>query len=224
MNRESELASALKTIRDLRRAKKIQAAREQIESLCASLPGDGDLVDRAKALLVRADMRSHAVEHDSAIEAYLAVIPELDDVGEGTQAAIAVNNIAYHYAMLDRRDEAIEALRDSVERRRVLAKQPFLMRAYFNLGYWYLRWDRLAEAESAFRVAIQMGRVWTDPIELGQALLYLARGLARGDRPDRAVLAYTEAIPNLRAAHRDDLVAEATNELAVLSSVPGGAR
>ncbi len=224
MSTPSELAEALDTIRELRRAKKADEARKHIETLCAAIPKDADPLERAKALLVRADMRSHADEHDAAIEAYLAVIAELDNVGEGTQAAISVNNLAYHYAMLDRRDEAIDALRESVERRRVLAKQPYLLRAYFNLGYWYLEWDRLAEAESAFRVAIQMGRVWQEPGELGKSLLYLARCVARADQADRAILAYTEAIPNLRAADQDALVTEATNELASLSSVPGGAR
>jgi tetratricopeptide (TPR) repeat protein len=219
MDRKAELAR----IQALHAKDQDAEALAACEALAASLGKDAPEAERADVLWQLADLRSHAEDHAGALAAYGEALPLLDRLGRRREGAITANNVAYHHAVSGRRPEALAALRDARERYRGLAKQPYLLRAYVNLGYWHLEWGELAEAESDFRAATQQARAWGDAGELGTCLCYLGRTLARAGRPDRALLAYTEAVPLLRKAGRP-MGEEAAAELRALSAVEGGAR
>jgi len=120
-------------------------------------------------------------------------------------------------------DETIAARRAALEARRAEGRQPGILRAYADLGRAYLAADRVAEAESALRTAIAQARIWGDPVETGLGLLELGRAQRRLERPDRALMAFTEAAGCLGGRHEEGHAA-AASELQALGSAPGGAR
>ena len=117
----------------------------------------------------------------------------------------------------------IDDLRSALASARADGRQPNLLRAYRSLGQGYLAAARVDEGESALRTAIAQARIHGDPLELGLGLLELGRAQCTLGRPDRALLAYTEAAGCLREldpeAHQ-----VASDELRALTSAPGGAR
>jgi tetratricopeptide (TPR) repeat protein len=200
----------------------VQELLEQ-EALAASLPPDAPESRRLEVLWHLADLRSRAERHDLAAEAYEAVVPLLEHAGLRREAAVAANNLAYHHSRGGRPDRALSWILDSLERYRVLGRQPDLLRAHVNAGFYRLERGEMERAESSFRVAVQQARTYSDPGELGTCLLWLGRSLARGGRPDRALLAWTEALGHLQRAG-SPLAEEASAEVAAVRGVPGGAR
>ncbi len=120
-------------------------------------------------------------------------------------------------------DVDLQALRDALEAARAGPGQPALLRAYRALGEGYLASGSIDEAESAFRTSVQQARIWNDARDLGLALLGLGRTLARTERTDRALLAFTEAVGSLHGLD-DEAARAAAAEIQGLRDVPGGAR
>lgn len=218
----TQVADELARIQRLHAEDQDAQARAAIEALVAALPHGLADEPRLAVLWQWADLRSHADEHVAAVEAYLACAPLLERLGKHRGKVVSANNRGYHLAMLERREEALAALREAREAARAVG-QPMLLRAYTGLAHWHAAWGQLDEAESAARVGVQQARAWGDGGELGAALLTLARVLAKTPRTDRALLHYTEAAALLEQAGRP-AAAEAKAELAALAAVPPGAR
>ncbi len=218
----AEIAAELARVTALHAQDHDAEALAACETLAQDLPSTLGDAERFPVLWQLADLRSHDEDHAGAVAAYLACGPLLERLGKHRGQVISANNRGYHLAQLDRREEALAALREAREAARLVG-QPMLLRAYAGLAYWHLEWGQTDEAESAARVAVQQARVWADPGELGSALVQLGRVLAKTARTDRALLHYTEAVPLLEQAGRPEAV-EARQELGLLTAVPPGAR
>jgi tetratricopeptide (TPR) repeat protein len=146
----------------------------------------------------------------------------LAGLGSTPEAADAAAALGAALADAGRREPAVHFLRAARERYRALARQPELLRAYGALGCWHRAWNEPDEAESALRTAIQQARTHGDDRELGLWLRELGRTLAPS-RPDRALLAFVEAVACLRGRD-EEACAGASEELRRLQQVPGGHR
>jgi len=218
----AEIASELDRVKALHAKDQDAEALAACEALAASLPPSLGDEERFPVLWQLADLRSHAEDHEGAVAAYVACGPLLERLGKHKGKVMSGNNRGYHLGMLERKDEALAALREAREAARLVG-QPMLLRAYGALAYWHQHWGESDEAESAARVAVQQARVWADPGELGATLVQLGRILAKTARTDRALLHFTEGVPLLEQAGRPD-AAEARKELTALGTVPPGAR
>ncbi|MHC5012726.1 MAG: hypothetical protein ACYTG6_17565 [Planctomycetota bacterium] len=142
---------------------------------------------------------------------------------ESQDDALSLRRQAWAHATAGEWEPGLAAMRRSLEVFRTAARQPDLLEAHCELGRFLLDAGDLDGAESSIRNAIQQARILGDDLALGTALLWLGRTLARTDRRDRALLAFTEAVPFLAAA-ASPLAEEARAELLRLNAVPGGFR
>jgi|GEM_PF-4277227 len=218
----AEIAAELERVTALHAKDQDAEALSACEKLAHDLPSNLGDAERFGVLWQLADLRSHAEDHAGAVAAYLACGPFLERLGKQRGLVVSANNRGYHLAQLNRREEALAALREAREAARKVG-QPMLLRAYVGLATWHLEWGQTDEAESAARVAVQQARVWADPGELGSTLVALARVLVKTARTDRALLHYTEGVALLQQAARPE-AAQARTELGLLSAVPPGAR
>ena len=114
--------------------------------------------------------------------------------------------------------------RRALETVRGTHRQPDLLEAHLALGALLLELGDADGAESSFRNAVQQARTRPDPARLGRALARLGDSQRALGREDRALLAWVEALPALRAGAEAAEAARVEAAVAAIRRVEGGAR